>query len=155
MLRGIDPLLTGELLKHLDEMGHGDTLLLVDRNYPASASGRPVIRLGEVTVQRAAEAILGVLPLDSFVEHPLGRMEVNGDPSLVTPTQAAVLEIARRLDEPTLGFAVIPRLEFYEAAQSAFVIVHTLDATPYSCFALQKGVIMDDGAAVAGAVQPG
>ena len=69
MLKGIDPVLSGELLKILDEMGHGDQLLLVDRNYPAAASGKPVVRLGEITVTRAAEAILGVLPLDRFIDH--------------------------------------------------------------------------------------
>ncbi len=39
MLKGTDPLLSGDLLKILDDMGHGDQLLLVDRNYPAAASG--------------------------------------------------------------------------------------------------------------------
>ena len=63
MLKGIDPVLSGELLRVLDEMGHGDQLALVDRNYPAAASGRPVIRLGEVTVARALTAILSVFPL--------------------------------------------------------------------------------------------
>lgn len=62
MLKGIDPLLSGDLLHILDDMGHGDVLMLVDRNYPAVASGRPVIRLGEVTVLRAAQAILSVFP---------------------------------------------------------------------------------------------
>ena len=70
MLKGIDPLLSGDLLKILDDMGHGDQLLLVDRNYPAAASGKPVIRLGEVGVLRAARAILSVLPLASFIDHP-------------------------------------------------------------------------------------
>ena len=81
MLKGIDPLLSGDLLKILDDMGHGDVLLLVDRNYPAAASGKPVVRLGEVSVLRAATAILSVFPLDSFVDHPLERMEVDDDPA--------------------------------------------------------------------------
>ena len=63
MLKGVDPLLSGDLLAILDDMGHGDQLALVDRNFPAVSSGRPVIRLGEVTILRAAEAILSVLPL--------------------------------------------------------------------------------------------
>jgi len=67
----------------------------VDRNYPAAASGRPVIRLGEVTVTRAIEAILSVMPLDSFVDKPLERMEVDQDPGITTPMQAR-LECAHR-----------------------------------------------------------
>ena len=96
MLKGIDPLLSGDLLKILDDMGHGDLLLLVDRNYPAAASGKPVIRLGEASILRAATAILSVLPLDSFVDHPLERMEVDDDPALTTSAQDELLAAARK-----------------------------------------------------------
>ena len=143
MLKGIDPLLSGELLKILDEMGHGDQLLLVDRNYPAAASGKPVVRLGEVGIVRAARAILSVFPLDSFVERPLERMEVDDDPSIVTPNQQTVLELARETHGSALEFGIIPRLEFYERAKRAFAVVHTLESQPYGCFLLQKGVIFE------------
>lgn len=143
MLKGIDPLLSGELLKILDEMGHGDQLLLVDRNYPAAASGKPVVRLGEVGVVRAARAILSVFPLDSFVETPLERMEVDDDPSIVTPNQDAVLNLARKGNGADLEFGIIPRLEFYQRAKQAFAVVHTLESQPYGCFLLQKGVIFE------------
>lgn len=143
MLKGIDPLLSGDLLRVLDDMGHGDLLLLVDRNYPAAASGKPVIRLGEVSVLRAAEAILSVLPLDSFVEHPIERMEVDEDPSITTPAQDALLALAQRMEGRDLAFGVIPRLEFYARAAGAYAVVHTLDAAPYGCFILHKGVIFE------------
>jgi L-fucose mutarotase len=143
MLKGIDPLLSGELLKILDEMGHGDQLLLVDRNYPAAASGKPVVRLGEAGIVRAASAILSVFPLDTFVERPLERMEVDDDPSIVTPNQEAVLAVAREAHGAELEFGIIPRLEFYERAKHAFAVVHTLESQPYGCFLLQKGVIFE------------
>jgi len=143
MLIGIDPLLSGELLKILDEMGHGDQLLVVDRNYPAAASGKPVIRLGEVTAVRAITAILSVLPLDSFVELPLARMEVDNDPAIVTDAQAEVLAIARVATARALEFDVVPRFDFYDRAKSVYAVVHTLDATPYGCFMLHKGVVFD------------
>ena len=144
MLKGIDPLLSGELLRILDDMGHGDRLLLVDRNYPAASSGRPVIHLGEVTVLRAARAILSVMPLDSFIPHPLARMEVDDDPSRTTPVQDAMLALASEAEGRALEYAVIPRLDFYEHARGCFAVVHTLDAVPYGCFVLTKGVVFDD-----------
>lgn len=144
MLKGIDPVLSGELLKILDEMGHGDQLLLVDRNYPAAASGKPVVRLGEITVSRALGAILGVLPLDRFIDHPLSRMEVDDDPSILTETQLEVLAVASEAEGDELEFAVVPRLEFYERAKNVYAVVHTLDSRPYGCFILQKGVVFDD-----------
>lgn len=143
MLKGIDPLLSGDLLRILDDMGHGDVLLLVDRNYPAAASGRPVIRLGEVSVLRAARAILSVFPLDSFVDHPLERMEVDDDPSKTTPTQEVLLALANEYEGRQLEYGVVPRLDFYERAKSAFAVVHTLDTAPYGCFFLKKGVIFE------------
>lgn len=143
MLKGIDPLLSGDLLKILDDMGHGDQLLLVDRNYPAAASGKTVIRLGEASVPRAAAAILSVFPLDSFIDHPLERMEVDNDPAKTTSTQDALLALARTSEGRDLEFGIIPRLDFYERAKAAYAVVHTLDSQPYGCFILHKGVIFE------------
>ena len=143
MLKGIDPLLSGDLLKILDDMGHGDRLLLVDRNYPAASSGKPVIRLGEASILRAATAILSVFPLDSFIAHPLERMEVEDDPARTTPTQDELLALASAAEGRELEYGIVPRLEFYERASSAYAVVHTLDAVPYGCFILHKGVIFD------------
>jgi len=141
MLKGIDPLLSGDLLKILDDMGHGDQLLLVDRNYPAAASGKPVIRLGEVGVLRAAKAIWSVYPLDSFIDFPLERMEVEDDPSKTTSLQDELLELARTSENRGLEYGVIPRLDFYQRAKQAYAVVHTLEDQPYGCFILHKGVI--------------
>lgn len=143
MLKGVDPLLSGELLAILDDMGHGDQLALVDRNFPAVSSGRPVIRLGEVTILRAAEAILSVLPLDSFQPHPLERMEVEDDPARTTAVQDELLALASRVEGRDLEYGVIRRLDFYQRVKSVFAVVHTLDSVPYGCFVLHKGVVFD------------
>jgi len=143
MLKGIDPLLSGELLRILDDMGHGDQLMLVDRNYPAVSSGRPVVRLGEASIIRAATAILSVLPLDSFIEHPIERMEVEDDPVRTTATQDELLALASSVEGRELQYGVVPRLDFYERAKGVYAIVHTLDSVPYGCFILHKGVVFD------------
>ena len=84
MLKGIDPLLSADLLHLLASMGHGDDLALVDANHPAAAvaaattSGR-LIRLPGVRMERAARTILSVFPLDDFVDDPVRRMTVVGD----------------------------------------------------------------------------
>ena len=141
MLKGIDPLLSGDLLKVLDDMGHGDRLLLVDRNYPAAASGKQVVRLGEASIIRAAQAILSVFPLDSFIDHPVERMEVDGHPLKTTPAQDALISLACEAEGRSLVYSIVPRLDFYERAKGAYAVVHTLDAQPYGCFILHKGVI--------------
>jgi L-fucose mutarotase len=143
MLIGIDPALSGELLKILDEMGHGDQLVVADRNYPVYSAGRPVVRMGDVGVMRTMTAVLSVFPLDTYVEYPLERMEVENDPGLIAPIQQQVLDYVRSKYLPSIEFGLIPRLEFYERARSASAIIHTLEAEPYGCFILTKGVVFD------------
>jgi L-fucose mutarotase len=140
MLIGIDPLLSGELLKLLDEMGHGDELAVVDSNYPAFTPGRPVVQLGDVSVTRAVEAILSVIPLDESTRFPLECMR--SEEGTLTGGQLDVLTVARRgrrldLVEPNL----VDRFEFYQRATAVSAIVRTLDARPYNCFILHKGVV--------------
>ena len=89
---GLNPLLTSDLLQILRAMGHGDELVLCDSNFPADQVARSTVTgvfvlLDGADVRQAADAILSVFPLDSFVEYPVYRMEVVGDPTTVTPVQ--------------------------------------------------------------------
>ncbi len=141
MLKGIDPLLSGDLLKLLDDMGHGDQLVIADRNFPAYATGRPVIRLGEVTITRAVRAVLSVFPLDTFVPHPLERMIVADDPALTTTRGEEILDAAIAAEGRTLEWGLIPRFEFYTRAANAYAVIHTLETEGYNDFILTKGVV--------------
>ncbi len=109
MLKNIDPLLSGELLKTLDDMGHGDRPALVDRSNPAHASGCTVIQLRGASLLQAAEALLSVLPLDSFVEHPLERMCPDGDPATVTDIQTRLLRMASESIDRKLVYGAVER----------------------------------------------
>ena len=141
MLKGINPILRGELLKVLDEMGHGDQLLVVDRNYPSYAPGKPVIEVAIPSILEVAEAIFEVFPLDSFLKHPLEKMEVDQDPTKSNPVQDALLKQARAVHQPDLEYGVVPRMEVYERAKSVFAVVRTLETAPYCVFFLHKGII--------------
>ena len=101
MLWGIDPLLDADLLYALRRMGHGDEIAVVDTNYPAvstamsTTTGAPLLMAG-VSAARAVEAILSVMPLDTFVPDPAGRMEVVGDPDAIPPVQREVQAVLDR-----------------------------------------------------------
>ena len=140
MLKGIDPLLSGALLKMLDELGHGDRLVIADRNFPSHTQGSPVVHLAVDDVVRVFDAVLSVFPLDTFVEHPLERIAPTDDP-MPNATQTAVLEVARRHDGRPLEFHVIPRFDFYARAGQAHAVIHTLESAPYCDFILTKGVV--------------
>lgn len=82
MLKGINPMLSPELLKTLCEMGHSDTIVIADGNFPAETMGKngKVIRMDGHGVPEILEAILEVFPLDQYIEKPVSLMErVPGD----------------------------------------------------------------------------
>jgi L-fucose mutarotase len=146
MLMTLDPVLSADLLWILAAMGHGDDLALVDANHPAetiaaaTTSGR-LVRLPGLSMERAARAILSVLPIDDFEPEPLRRMLVVGDAAAIPAVQAAVQrEIDAALGRPA-PLAGIERFAFYEAARRAFAVVQVGDPRPYGCFLLRKGVI--------------
>ena len=138
MLIGIDPVLTPELLHALAAMGHGDRIVLVDANYPATR-GQRLIRLPGAGVVAALRAVLSVLPVDSFVEHPCAVMQVVGDahamPDVVAEMDAVLREFG---NAAAVGMA---RHGFYAAAEAAYAIVQTGERRFYGNILLTKGVI--------------
>lgn len=146
MLKGLDPALSADLLWLLAAMGHGDDLALVDANHPAetiaraTTSGR-LVRLPGLTMQRAARAILSVLPIDDFEPEPVRRMLVVGDAAAIPDVQSQVqAELDRALGRPS-PLVGIERFAFYTAAKKGFAVVQVGDPRPYGCFLFRKGVI--------------
>lgn len=149
MLRGLDPVLSADLLWVLASMGHGDDLALVDANHPAetiaraTTSGR-LVRLPGIAMDRAAKAILSVLPIDDFEPAPVRRMEVVGAPSEIPEIQREVQGVLDRALGTRAPMAPLERFAFYAAAQKAFAVVQCGDPRPYGCFLLRKGVVAGD-----------
>jgi L-fucose mutarotase len=143
MLKNIDPLLSPSLLHALRAMGHGDTLCLVDANFPAQAvaGSKPLIRLDGVSMKDAANAIFSVLPLDTFVTEPILRMQVVGEPEAWPPVQLEVQALSAQHYGPAANMGSLERFAFYEAARQAYAVVCTGDARAYGCFLIKKGVI--------------
>ncbi|HLB79966.1 MAG TPA: RbsD/FucU domain-containing protein [Dongiaceae bacterium] len=143
MLKNLDPLLHADLLHVLAAMGHGDELALVDRNFPAAALARRLVRLDGVGIVRAGQAILSVFPLDAFVERPVLRMEVVGKPQEIPPVQREFQEAVDRAEGRPWPMGQVERFAFYERARAAFAVVATGEDRAYGCFLLKKGVIFD------------
>jgi L-fucose mutarotase len=141
MLKNIDPLLNADLLHVLAAMGHGDDIALVDRNFPATANARRLIRLTGADVVAVGRAVLSVFPLDSFVDHPVRRMQIVGKPDEVPPVQQDFQKVVDAAEGRAWPMGSIERFAFYEAARQAFAVVATSESRPYGCFLLKKGVI--------------
>ncbi len=148
MLKGIPSLIGPDLLWVLASMGHGDDLALVDRNFPAATvaastiSGR-LIRLAGVDTNAAAQALFVLFPLDTFVDDPVRRMEVVGEPDTLLEVHEDVQKIADAAENRVVGMASLERHAFYAASRQAYAVVQTTETRPYGNFLLKKGVIFD------------
>ncbi len=146
MLKGIDRRLTAEVLHVLMQMGHGDDLVLCDVNHPAVSIAKhtthgSLIDMAGCDIPQAAAAILTLMPLDSFVEHPVMRMKIVGDPDGVVPIFARMQAALDAAEGRAVGMGAYERFDFYAAAKRAFAIIRTSDPGPYGCFILKKGVV--------------
>ena len=145
MLKGISPILSPQLLKVLCEMGHSDTIVIADGNFPAETMGKNgiVIRMDGHGVPEILEAILHVFPLDQYVEKPVSLMErVPGDNADVSIWKTYEQMIEK---EERRGTSVIQKLEryaFYEEAKKAYAVIATSETSQYANVILQKGCVL-------------
>jgi L-fucose mutarotase len=140
MLKTIPPILGPELLMTLRAMGHGDEIAIVDANYPAESAGPPVIRMEGQSATDVLDAILTLMPLDSFVDQPAIGMQVVGQPERREPIYDDFDAVIAR-HETGCRLAPIERFAFYERVNSAFAIVSTGERRLYGNILLKKGVI--------------
>ena len=144
MLKGIPAILTPELLKIMMEMGHGDTLVIGDGNFPAPSIAKDahLVRLDGHGVPEVLDAILQFYPLDPYVETPVSLMEVvPGDP-VETPIWDEYAKIIAKW-EPTAKIGHIERFRFYDEARKAYAVVATGETALYANIILQKGVVVE------------
>lgn len=145
MLINIDPILSPELLHALRSMGHGDKLVLADANFPSASLAKKLIRLDGVNIPNAAKAILSELPLDSFVDYPVERMEIDDNPDEIDDVHQDLIDVLKISAGDKWKVGSIERFKFYEEEKQAYMIVSTTDARAFGCFIITKGVIKPDG----------
>lgn len=144
MLKGIPKILSPELLKILCEMGHGDTIVIADGNFPAESMGKnaKVIRCDGHGVPELLDAILSLFPLDTHVECPVSVMAVSPCDNVETPIWDEYKDIIQKYDDRggnTVG--ELERFAFYEASKQAYAIIATSESALYANIMLKKGVI--------------
>ena len=145
MLKGIPSILSPELLKILMEMGHGDELCLGDGNFPAESMGigSLVVRSDGHGIPELLDAILRLLPLDTYSAKPVCLMEVVPGDTVETPIWKTYEDIIARYD-PRRADAIqnIERFAFYDRARACYAIVATGEKALYANIILKKGVVM-------------
>lgn len=130
VLRNIDPLLTGELLLHLDRMGHSDAVVVTDAHYPAWRIGSRVIDLPGTSIVAVLASIATVLPLD---DDPAVDGMTPGENLPVHDDIAAAAGVTQ--------LRLLDREAFYRESQTAYLFVRTGETRTYANAIIRKGIV--------------
>ena len=147
MLKNIPAILSPELLKVLDEMGHGDRICIGDGNFPGASMAKPndcvFVRADGHGVTALLDAILQVIPLDAYVEHPAMIMQkMDCDAKMDIPIWKEYEKTVAKYDDRGAGaIGSYERFEFYEQAKKCYCILQSGETAIYANVILQKGVV--------------
>lgn len=142
MLKGVAKIVSPELVKVLCEMGHGDEIVIADGNFPAESLGKRVIRADGIGGAEMLEAVLSLIPLDTYSDPNLILMRLmDRDVGKVNPViWDEYKSIAERNDE-NVKTGNIDRFDFYDRAKTAYAVIATGEKAIYANIIVKKGVI--------------
>ncbi len=142
MLKGVPAILPPELLKALCEMGHGDEFTIGDANFPALSYCDKVIRMDGHGIPEILDAILQLIPLDQYVDHPVTVMQIPEEAGIKDPITNEYSRIASEHEGRGDLLEYVERFDFYDRVKgkSLFVIMSGEKAL-YANVVIRKGVI--------------
>jgi L-fucose mutarotase len=145
MLKGISKLWTGDLLKALCDMGHGDELVIADANFPAYTVGQRVISVPGVSATTLLKEIVKLFPLDHAVEHPAIVLDLIPEDIARGYTKADIWDDFTEILQTEYGadkkLTPILRQDFYERSKKAYLVILTGEERLYGDLLLVKGVV--------------
>ena len=121
-------------------MGHGDEIVLADSNYPAASNANLLVRADGVSMPELLDAVLQLIPLDSYVDSPIALMQPVGDDELpeIWGVYRSVIESRAGSD---ISVEYIERSAFYERGKKTYAIVATGEGAIYANIIIKKGVV--------------
>jgi len=138
MIYGIAPFMPPELVAILMEMGHGDELVIGDRNFPASTLARRLVRCDGVNGPAMLEEVLRLIPLDYVTDYDIMLMKPDGEPP-VWAEYRRIVEQAQKNGPARL--MDLPKPEFYARSREAFAVVITGESAAFGNVIVRKGVL--------------
>jgi L-fucose mutarotase len=150
VLKNINPLLNADVLHVLAAMGHGDSIVLCDANFPAQSvasktSHGSLLRMDGANVTEAADAVLSLMPLDTFINNAAQCMQVVGasdsDLHARPAVQDEVQGVIAKYEEAEFLLTPVDRFEFYDRASESYAVLATNERRFFGCFIFTKGVI--------------
>lgn len=146
MLNNVSKLLTGDILKILCDMGHGDSIVIADANFPADTCSKRLVRLPGINASQVIDAIKNLFPLDvNYSDFPVSVMDLtDADKKKGMKEPVAWTEVKNILKEqyPSLELGKVERFDFYERAKNAYAVIATGEERIYGNFILVKGCVL-------------
>lgn len=140
MLKGVPKIISPELLKILDEMGHGDEIVIADGNFPSANYGKRVVRADAIGGVKMLDAVLKLIPLDTYADNNFVLMELSGGDTAI-PEIWAEYDKTAAANEKNVKKATMERFAFYERAKNAYAVIATGEEAVYANIILKKGVV--------------
>jgi L-fucose mutarotase len=144
LLKGIPSILSPELVKILMEMGHGDELVIADRNFPAASCAQRLVRCDGAGLIDILDSILTLLPLDTFVEKPVSLMAVAAGDKYDPVIWKEIDRVICKYETKGAKFEYLERADFYDRSRKAYAIVATGEAARYANVILKKGIVEEE-----------
>lgn len=158
-LKGIPTAITPELLYNLARMGHGDTIVIADANFPSDSIAALTPCKVPMRITGSTDSILrDILTLISLDAYDpacvtvMDRVDSDKEKQLLVPAYEqlqTVVDFAQQQqhqsdqsDETSrMELTFMERFAFYEKAKRAFCIVQTDDRSLYANVIVSKGVL--------------
>ena len=146
MLNNMSKILTGDLLKILCDMGHGDEIVIADANFPEDSIATKLVRLPGLDVSCVLEAIKKIFPVDvKYSESAAAVMDMTDSDKasgMKDPETWSDFENILKTEYPQLEVKKLERYEFYERAKKAYAVIQTGEERIYGNLLLVKGVVL-------------
>jgi L-fucose mutarotase len=140
MLKGINPVISPDLLKILAEMGHGDEIVLSDAHFPGHTfCPKNVLRGDGLQIPDLLEGMIPLFELDSYDDPLIMMAAVEGD-ELDPQVETDYMEAIRKHVPDAPAPVRIDRFAFYDRAEKSFACVVTGTTAKYGNIILKKGV---------------
>lgn len=145
MLLNVPSILNGDILKTLCDMGHGDSLAIVDANYPAMTMGKRVIQVPGSTATDMLKAVMMYFPLDHIMENPALLMAVEKKdresfggmgPEIFSRFDAIIHQASGKFTSQ------ISRQDFYDMSRDSYCILQTGEERLYGDIIIYKGPVV-------------
>lgn len=141
MLKKINPIISPELLKTLDEMGHTEEIVICDGNMPVNLLNRNIIRLDGHNVPEILQAILEIFPLDDKTETPVAIVDWDGPKQPIWDEYERIILNSEEGDKMRNGFEMLSNDAFFERCRRAAALIATTEKTLAGNILLRKGLM--------------